>query len=364
MDPVTCGWNTFNGEVMKTFKVLFVGLLALSLTACQLFKPKDKPIDISKEMPKVSDVIKSVQAAIDQSSGHQAWLPSSPFTQAKLDCKTKKAGQKQKAEAECAKERALATKECNGYSGVHATVLCADALHRAQARCDESKDDEPKVCAAVALLAPPRIVSATLQFSAVASKSAGGKIDFLLLSGEIGGTLGRRQSLDLVLVPAPVVREQLLSADPVLFGMIVNNDDVLRNFNIERADIAPNGAIEAQRAEYAAALSDLQSTLNPDQTQRMVILSSLGGQAIPSDNDPSKALYDALQVVLAAAVLDPDAPGSQLTLKSAKYVFGLEYKATGKGGFKWTLTPAKLSGEMGFGSERLTGNVLTIEVSR
>jgi hypothetical protein len=349
---------------MKTYSQFLAVSLTLSLASCSLFSPKDQPLDISKGMPRVSDVVTSIQAAIDKSGGHEGWKPSSPFETAKQQCADKRSTQEADLKRDCVAEHTVGMKECASYSGANSSVQCGDALRRAQARCDKLAGDDPKECAGLELLAPPHVVSATLEFTAVATKTRGGSVDFMLISGGVSGALGRRQSLEMVLVPAPVVKNQLAIENPVLFSRLAR----VATLKDKVEFLSRDSANEVQRMSALSAYKDtsdeLERNFQLSEPQQAALIASLEPTPPPTHSDPAEGLYEALNEILSVAIVNNPASERQLTLKSAKYVFAIEYKVLKEGGFKWTITPAKLSGEAGAGKERLTGNIMEIEIAR
>lgn len=180
---------------MPLHRAALLVIAVLSFTACKNTK-EAAPLDISKDLPDVSNVISAIQAAIDETSSHPAWEGDGAYKQAKATCTADKANIRK----DCDADFVTARDTCRKEQGSASAVLCTDYLRVAQNQCSARTSDS---CDYVKAMAPPEIKSAKLKFIATQSNEVGAGASLKLISAEMARKTGRASSYEVELIPAP-----------------------------------------------------------------------------------------------------------------------------------------------------------------
>lgn len=287
----------------KTFRSVVISSVILCAgSGCSLLSPRDRPLDINADMPKVSVVIASVQAAIDATHG-ASWRPTAAAIEADKQC----GDQVKAARLVCAAAYVAGRENCRRETGPTAAALCTDFLRDAATKCSSGK---PDVCELAASYAPLNIKSATFSFSAVSSSNADAGIELKLISGKAARKAGRASSFVIEMIPREPI---FMRAPPPLTP--------------ERKDLSEN-LIEALQVALEAA--NHCSTVGTETTGLPVACHKLGTP--------------------------------QLALNKATYTVEIDYAKSSSVGFEWTVAPVKISA--GGGSEQKLGNTLVVELGR
>ncbi|HEX7802313.1 MAG TPA: hypothetical protein VF471_06105 [Pseudoxanthomonas sp.] len=350
-------------------------LLISALCGCALFDKSQRPLDISDNMPGVSDFLQTVQAAIDATDSHAGWGESHYYVELSAACEKDTVESNSKHKKVCDAAIAGALKQCDSRSAATAVPVCVDSLRRASLACDAEKPKEPDACTSAKLIAPPRITSAKVELLASSTTSAGLTPSIKLISLDMSRAMNRKHSLVAVLIPLPAKKAELMEGDPNLLKDIA---EYKRQLGI----LYPRSEQERIAAE-AAQGDNLKVEMPISDRPRQALIEARArfdeqhpvardkvGELTPATtpaNKSSQQLYGALMAMLDTAVQPAPKPGAhapKLTLQSATYQFAVDYKVVNKAEVKWSISPLKLSGGAGGGTDKLTGNILTVEISR
>lgn len=199
---------------MSLRHVALLVVTVFSFTACKNTKD-DAPLDISKDLPDVINVISAIQTAIDKTSSHPAWVGDSAYKQADDACTADKTN----ISKSCDADYEAARDKCRKEQGNASAILCTDYLRIAQTQCSARKSDN---CAYVKAMAPPEIISAKLKFIATQSNEVGAGGSLKLISAEMARKTGRASSYEVELTPAPAGPKGLVerSVDEELYSQL------------------------------------------------------------------------------------------------------------------------------------------------
>ena len=313
---------------------LFACATALTLSGCAWFPKKDLPLDIGENLPEVREVIRAVQEAIDGTSDNENWNGSQDFKNAALKCKQESLA----VETACPDVQRKAYADCRNETGAGAGALCSDLLRLAAEACAVPPDTP--ACKYVGLMAPPKIKSAKLQFSAMTSREVSAGASLKLLSAEMARKSGRGNSYEIELIPVPKIPRESLKL-------------VMKEAPRDQAYVELSATLE----KFAAA--------KPDSSESLARAEASSGYQSLTDaiNASLNAAYPACASQKNRACTNAEAP--QLALKSATYSMQITYVAKKGGGFEWSISPLSIvGGKFGASKEHELVNVLTVEMAR
>ncbi len=321
--------------MVNSRKALLACATALTLSGCAWFPQKDLPLDISENLPEVREVIRAVQVAIDGTSDNENWSGSQDFKDAAKKCKNESLA----VETACPDVQRKAYADCRNETGAGAGALCSDLLRLAAEACAVPPDTP--ACKYVGLMAPPKIKSAKLQFSAMTSREVSVGASLKLLSAEMARKSGRGNSYEIELIPVPKIPRESLAI-------------VMKEAPRDQAYVELSAALD----KFAAS--------SPDNSKPLLARAQVSSDyqsLTDAINASLNAAYPACFSQKSKACDSSKVP--QLALKSATYSMQITYVAKKGGGFEWSISPLSIvGGKFGSSKEHELVNVLTVVMAR